>query len=284
MKKITLLLLLVIAMGMTAVAGPVDSTTAQNVALNFWRSQINPTRQDATGVQLRNVAPQLGLNDLDMAAEELVITNDFTTDCIQSNLVKYDKQGEMHYDVISAFIKSIRGSDPDAALYWMARMIEGGEDPQFIARRMVISASEDIGLANPNALLLANAAFDTVMKIGWPEARIALAEAVVYLATSPKSNSAYLAIDAALAKVRETGNQPVPLHLRNAPTALMKQLGYHDGYRYPHDFPGHFTQQQYMPDALKNERLWHAQMSPSEQKLYERMLSYWGARYEEKQK
>ena len=165
---------------------------------------------------------------------------------------------------------SIRGSDPDAALYWMARMIEGGEDPQFIARRLVISASEDIGLANPNALLLANAAFDTVMKIGWPEGRIALAEAVVYLALSPKSNSAYLAIDKALDLVRRTGNQPVPLHLRNAPTKLMKEIGYSDGYKYPHDYPGHYTQQQYMPDALQGEQLWMVQPNASEQKLYER--------------
>ncbi len=210
----------------------------------------------------------------------VTITDELVEACLQQNPLAYDKDGEMHYDIISAFIKSIRGSDPDAALYWMARMIEGGEDPQFIARRMVISASEDIGLANPNALLLANAAFDTVMKIGWPEARIALAEACVYLATSPKSNSAYLGIDKALALVRQTGNQPVPLHLRNAPTSLMKDLGYSDGYKYPHDFPGHFTAQQYLPDALQQERLWHAQHSPAEEKLYERMLNYWGKRFE----
>ena len=209
------------------------------------------------------------------------VTDAIVSERLQQNPLAYDKDGEMHYDIISAFIKSIRGSDPDAALYWMARMIEGGEDPQFIARRLVISASEDIGLANPNALLLANAAFDTVMKIGWPEARIALAEAAVYLATSPKSNSAYLGVDAALAKVRETGNLPVPLHLRNAPTTLMKQLGYSDGYKYPHDFTGHFTPQQYMPDELAQHRLWHAQHSPAEQKLYERMVSYWGKRFEE---
>jgi len=211
--------------------------------------------------------------------QAIVITDALVEQCLQQNPLAYDKQGEMHYDIISAFIKSIRGSDPDAALYWMARMIEGGEDPQFIARRMVISASEDIGLANPNALLLANAAFDTVMKIGWPEARIALAEAAVYLATSPKSNSAYLGIDAALALVRETGNQPVPLPLRNAPTNLMKDLGYHDGYKYPHDYPGHFTPQQYMPDELTDRRLWFAQHSPAEEKLYERMTNYWGERY-----
>ena len=226
------------------------------------------------------------LNILELVVESsqtpsVVITATLVKQCLQQNPLAYDKDGEMHYDIISAFIKSIRGSDPDAALYWMARMIEGGEDPQFIARRMVISASEDIGLANPNALLLANAAFDTVMKIGWPEARIALAECCVYLSTSPKSNSAYLGIDTALGVVRQTGNQPVPLHLRNAPTSLMKDLGYSDGYKYPHDFPGHFTPQQYMPDALQQQRLWHAQHSPAEEKLYERMLNYWGDRFKE---
>ena len=218
--------------------------------------------------------------DSDTSKTSITITDEIVEKCLQQNPLVYDKDGEMHYDIISAFIKSIRGSDPDAALYWMARMIEGGEDPQFIARRMVISASEDIGLANPNALLLANAAFDTVMKIGWPEARISLAECCVYLATSPKSNSAYLGIDKALELVRQTGNQPVPLPLRNAPTKLMKELGYHDGYKYPHDYPGHFTPQQYMPDALQNERLWFAQHSPAEEKLYERMVNYWGERYE----
>ncbi len=207
------------------------------------------------------------------------ITDSIVEECLQQNPLAYDKDGEMHYDIISAFIKSIRGSDPDAALYWMARMIEGGEDPQFIARRMVISAAEDIGLANPNALLLANAAFDAVMKIGWPEGRIPLAECAVYLATSPKSNSAYLGIDSALALVKNTGNQPVPLHLRNAPTSLMKDLGYSDGYQYPHNYAGHFTPQQYMPDALQQERLWYGQHSPAEQKLYERMVNYWGERF-----
>ena len=200
---------------------------------------------------------------------------------LQQNPLAYDKDGEMHYDIISAFIKSIRGSDPDAALYWMARMIEGGEDPQFIARRRILSAAEDIGLANPNALLLANAAFDAVMKIGWPEGRIPLAEATVYLATSPKSNSAYLGIGAALSLVRKTGNQPVPLHLRNAPTQLMSDLGYSDGYKYAHDYPGHFVVQQFMPDSLTSERLWHAQHSPSEEKLYQNMLRCWGDKYKE---
>jgi len=226
------------------------------------------------------------LNILELTVEALPkgenkITNEFVEQCLQQNPLAYDKDGEMHYDIISAFIKSIRGSDPDAALYWMARMIEGGEDPQFIARRLVISAAEDIGLANPNALLLANAAFDAVMKIGWPEGRIPLAECAVYLATSPKSNSAYLGIGSALELVKNTGNQPVPLHLRNAPTSLMKDLGYSDGYKYPHDFPSHFTPQQYMPDALLHERLWHGQHSPSEEKLYNRMLALWGDRYKE---
>ena len=214
------------------------------------------------------------------SSKEVVITDKLVESRLQQNPLAYDKEGEMHYDIISAFIKSIRGSYPDAALYWMARMIEGGEDPQFIARRLVISASEDIGLANPNALLLANAAFDAVMKIGWPEGRIALAEACVYLATSPKSNSAYCGINDAIQLVKKTGNQPVPLHLRNAPTQLMADLGYHDGYKYPHDYPNNFTPQQYLPDTLKDERLWHAQHTPSEEKQYQQMLKLWGKRFE----
>ena len=213
--------------------------------------------------------------------EHIVIDNEKVVTCLQQNPLAYDKDGGMHYDIISAFIKSIRGSDPDGALYWMARMIEGGEDPQFIARRLVISASEDIGLANPNALLLANAAFDAVMKIGWPEGRIPLAEAAVYLATSPKSNSAYLGINSALELVRNTGNQPVPLHLRNAPTKLMKELGYHDGYKYAHDYPGNFVEQQYLPDTLKDTRIWHAQHSPVEERQYQQMLRCWGDKYKE---
>ena len=186
-----------------------------------------------------------------------VIDNETVTKQLQQNPVAYDKDGEMHYDIISAFIKSVRGSDPNAAIYWLARMIEGGEDPKFIARRLVILASEDIGLANPNAMLLANTCFDVVNKIGWPEGRIPLAETTIYLATCRKDNSAYLAIDSALAKVRETGNLPVPLHLRNAPTSLMKELGYSDGYKYPHDYPGHWTEQQYMPDELVGTAFWH---------------------------
>lgn len=204
------------------------------------------------------------------------IDNETVTKQLQQNPVAYDKDGELHYDIISAFIKSIRGSDPDAALYWLARMIAGGEDPKFIARRLVISASEDIGLANPNAMLVANACFDTLTKIGWPEGRIPLAEATVYLATSQKSNSAYLAIDAALAEVQQSGNLPVPLHLRNAPTKLMEELGYHEGYRYSHDYPNHFVKQQYMPDELQGHRFWQPQGSPQEQKMLDWMHKLWG--------
>lgn len=211
--------------------------------------------------------------------DKVIITNDFVKQCLQQNPLAYDKGGEMHYDIISAFIKSIRGSDPDAAIYWLARMISAGEDPKFIARRLVISASEDIGLANPNALLLANAAFDAVQKIGWPEGRIPLAEATIYLATSPKSNSAYLAINKALEIVNETGNQPVPLHLRNAPTTLMKEVGYGDGYKYSHDYPNNFVEQQYMPDTLLGIRLWQAQHSSNEEKLYQQMVKCWGDRF-----
>ena len=211
--------------------------------------------------------------------DKVIITNDFVKQCLQQNPLAYDKGGEMHYDIISAFIKSIRGSDPDAAIYWLARMISAGEDPKFIARRLVISASEDIGLANPNALLLANAAFDAVQKIGWPEGRIPLAEATIYLATSPKSNSAYLAINKALEIVNETGNQPVPLHLRNAPTTLMKEVGYGNGYKYSHDYPNNFVEQQYMPDALLGMRLWQAQHSYNEEKLYQQMVKCWGDRF-----
>ena len=201
----------------------------------------------------------LNILDLVYNSGSTEVTDAVVSQLLQQNPLAFDKDGEMHYDIISAFIKSIRGSDPDAALYWLARMIEGGEDPSFIARRLVISASEDIGLANPNALLLANAAFDACQKIGWPEGRIPLAEATVYLATSPKSNSAYMAINTAIERVKETGNLPVPLHLRNAPTSMMKDLGYSDGYKYPHDFPGHWVQQQYMPDALQGIHFFEAQ-------------------------
>ena len=207
---------------------------------------------------------------------KLMINNDIVTARLQQNPLAYDKNGEVHYDIISAFIKSIRGSDPDAAIYWLARMIAAGEDPKFIARRLVISASEDIGLANPNALLLANACFDTIHKIGWPEGRIPLAEATIYLATSPKSNSAYNAINDALALVEKTGNLPVPLHLRNAPTKLLKDLNYGKEYQYAHDFPNHFVAQQYMPDALVGKKIWEAQPNASEAKMDELMKKLWG--------
>ena len=226
------------------------------------------------------------LNILELVVEAetetpVVITDAKVTERLQQNPAAYDKEGEMHYDIVSAFIKSIRGSDPDAALYWLARMVEGGEDPAFIARRLVISASEDIGLANPNALLLANAAFDAVMKIGWPEGRIPLAEATVYLATSPKSNSAYAGINLAIEKVKQTGNLPVPLHLRNAPTKLMKDLGYGKDYKYAHAYEGNFVRQQFLPDDLTDLRLWHAQSNPSEDKLKDRMVKLWGERFKE---
>ena len=219
--------------------------------------------------------------EADNDSEKVVVTDEKVVQRLQQNPLAYDKDGEIHYDIISAFIKSIRGSDPDGALYWLARMVEGGEDPAFIARRLVISASEDIGLANPNALLLANAAFDAVMKIGWPEGRIPLAEATVYLATSPKSNSAYEGINKALEIVRSTGNLPVPLHLRNAPTKLMKQLGYGKDYKYAHAYTGNFVNQQFLPDEMKDVRIWHPQENAQEIKLKERMQGLWGDRYSE---
>lgn len=213
------------------------------------------------------------LNILDLLLQstpegkEILIDDSVVTDRLQKNPAAYDKNGEMHYDIISAFIKSVRGSDPDAAVYWLARMIEGGEEPEFIARRLCILAAEDIGLANPNALLLANATFDVIHKIGWPEGRIPLAECTVYLATSPKSNSAYMAINSALELVRNTGNQPVPLHLRNAPTSLMKEMGYGADYKYSHDYPGHFVRQQFMPDTIGHRDFWVAADNPSEQRM-----------------
>lgn len=208
--------------------------------------------------------------------EEIIIDDKNVVERLQENPAAYDKGGEIHYDIISAFIKSIRGSDPDAAIYWLARMVAGGEDPKFIARRLVISAAEDIGLANPNALLLANACFETLQKIGWPEGRIVLAETAIYLATSPKSNSAYRAIDAALAKVEQTGNLPVPLHLRNAPTSLMKELDYGKEYKYAHDYDNNFVQQEYLPKELKNIHFWDAQNNASELKMRELMKKLWG--------
>ena len=218
--------------------------------------------------------------EAESAAEEILITNELVTERLQQNPLAYDKDGEMHYDIVSAYIKSIRGSDPDGALYWLARMIQGGEDPSFIARRLVISASEDIGLANPNALLIANAAFDAVMKIGWPEGRIPLAEATVYLATSPKSNSAYMGVNMAMSLVEQTGNLPVPLHLRNAPTKLMKELGYSEGYKYAHDYENHFVKQQFLPDELMGTQLWTPQPNAAEEKLKERMRFLWKDRYQ----
>lgn len=255
-----------------------------------------PVKLQQTGALLRQSGGDARklLNILELSVEtaethpapngDILIDDELVSVSIQQNPLAYDKDGEMHYDIISAFIKSIRGSDPDAAVYYLARMIEAGEDPVFIARRLVISAAEDVGLANPNALLMANACFDALTKIGMPEGRIPLAEATVYLATSPKSNSAYLAVDAALAYVRRTGNLPVPLHLRNAPTKLMKDLGYKDGYKYAHDYPDHFVPLQFLPDqadADPSARFWHAQPhTAAESKLYERMLKCWGKRFE----
>ena len=207
--------------------------------------------------------------------EPVVINNTNVTELLQQNPAQYDKNGEMHYDIISAFIKSIRGSDPDATVYWLARMVEGGEDPKFIARRLLISAAEDVGLANPNALLLATSAFQAIQMVGWPEGRIILSEVAIYLATSPKSNSAYMAINEAQGLVRDTGNLPVPLHLRNSPTKLMKDLDYGKVYKYAHDYPGNFVQQDYMPEKLKNKTLWKAQDNQQEAKLRERMEQLW---------
>ena len=223
----------------------------------------------------------LNILDILLAANEgrLTITDRLVTDCLQQNIALYDKNGEQHYDVISAFIKSVRGSDPNAAIYYLARMLAGGEDPKFIARRLVILAAEDIGLANPNGLLLANACFDTVHKIGMPEARIPLAEATIYLATSPKSNSAYMAINDALALVNRTGNLPVPLHLRNAPTKLMAELEYGKEYKYAHDYENHFVKQEYLPKEILGERLWKGQENPAEHKLIEQMRRLWGDRF-----
>ena len=208
--------------------------------------------------------------------KDIIINDKTVSDSLQTNPQAYDKNGEMHYDIISAFIKSIRGSDPDAAVYWLARMIAGGEDPEFIARRMVILSCEDIGLANPNAMLIANATFDIIQKIGMPEGRIPLSECAVYLANSAKSNSAYMAIDAALAEVERSGNLPVPLHLRNAPTSLMKKLGYGENYKYAHDYPGNFVQQQFRPDAVRDVRFWHACSNPAEDAMLARWQARWG--------
>ena len=225
----------------------------------------------------------LNIIELVVNAEEgegpVEITDALVTERLQQNPMAYDKDGEMHYDIISAFIKSIRGSDPEGAVYWLARMVAGGEDPKFIARRMLISASEDIGLANPNALLLANACFETVHKLGWPESRIALSECTIYLASSPKSNSAYMAIGTALSIVEETGNLPVPLHLRNAPTKLMKQLNYGKDYKYAHDYENNFVEQEFLPKKLKGRSIWKPQLNASEAKLKEFLNKLWKNRF-----
>ena len=256
----------------------VDVTLQKDVLLRERKIEVKET--DALLRYSGGDARKL-LNILELTTQESdVITDELVTNCLQQNPLAYDKDGEMHYDLISAFIKSIRGSNPDAAIYYLARMIEGGEQPEFIARRLVISASEDIGLANPNALLLANAAFDAVHKLGWPEGRIPLAEATVYLATSPKSNSAYMAINDALRYVEQSGNLPVPLHLRNAPTKLMEQLGYGKDYKYAHDYEGHFVRQQFLPDEAQGHQFWHPQENPQEAKLKERMDALWQGKVE----
>ena len=253
--------------------------TTENPSFEVIRPLLSRCQLRFSGGDARKLLNILELVVESEAEDTVVITDEMVTERLQQNPLAYDKDGEMHYDIISAFIKSIRGSDPDGAIYWLARMVEGGEDPAFIARRLVISASEDIGLANPNALLLANACFDTLMKIGWPEGRIPLAETTIYLATSPKSNSAYNAINDALELVRSTGNLPVPLHLRNAPTKLMKQLGYGQEYKYAHNYEGNFVKQQFLPDELKDKRIWKPQNNPAEQKHAERMIQLWGDKF-----
>ncbi len=260
---------------------PLDAeelTTLLNRALTtdeiLKQRKVNVESTDAlfrfSGGDARKLFNILDLLEQSTTQDEILVINDeLVTKRLQENPMAFDKNGEMHYDIISAFIKSVRGSDPDAAIYWLARLIAGGEDPKFIARRLVILASEDIGLANPNALLLANATFDTIHKIGWPEGRIPLAECTIYLATSPKSNSAYMAINQALEFVNQTGNLPVPLHLRNAPTKLMKDLGYSQNYKYSHDYPGNFVRQQFMPEEIGHPTFWNPCDNPAENKLHE---------------
>jgi putative ATPase len=231
------------------------------------------------GRKLLNILELIVASDSRSKNKDLILTDKLVTERLQENIALYDKNGEQHYDIISAFIKSVRGSDPNAAVYWLARMVEGGEDPKFIARRLLILASEDIGLANPNALLLANACFDAVNKIGWPESRIILSEATIYLANSPKSNSAYKAINEAQALVNTTGDLPVPLHLRNAPTSLMKELGYGKDYKYAHDHKDHFVDDNYLPDKIGGSILYQPQDNAHEEKFLERLRKYWGKRY-----
>ncbi len=231
------------------------------------------------GRKLLNILELLVSSTVDAAGKKIVIDNKIVTGRLQENIALYDKNGEQHYDVISSFIKSIRGSDPNAAVYWLARMVEGGEDPKFIARRLLILAAEDVGLANPNALLLANACFDAINKIGWPESRIILSETTVYLANSPKSNSAYMAINQAQELVRSAGDLPVPLHLRNAPTSLMKELGYGKEYKYAHEYEEHFVDENYLPEAISGTKLYTPQDNPQEQKFLEQLRKRWGKRY-----
>lgn len=259
-------------------------TLAQRVAEKDSELKQRGIKFDETNALLRfaggDARKLLNIIDLVVNAEpdatEIHFTDKLVTERLQENPNAYDKNGEMHYDIVSAFIKSIRGSDPDAAIYWLARMVDGGEDPKFIARRLVISASEDIGLANPNALLLANACFDSIQKIGWPEGRIVLAETTIYLATSPKSNSAYLSINQALEFVKQDGNRPVPLHLRNAPTKLMEKLNYGKEYKYAHDYEGHFVIQEYLPESISGTRFWTPQDNAAEAKLADNMSKKWG--------
>lgn len=259
----------------------IDSALTKDIELKKRKITISEDQAMLrfSGGDARKLLNVLELVVLANEDEEVEITNKKVLDRLQNNLAIYDKQGEMHYDIISAFIKSIRGSDPDAAVYWLARMIEGGEDIKFIARRLLILSAEDVGLANPNALLLAQSTFDAVHKIGNPEARIILSECVIYLATSPKSNSAYSAIDEAIALVKRTGDLPVPLHIRNAPTKLMKEIGYGKNYKYSHAFEGNFAEQDYLPETIKKERIYHPQNNPTELKILERLKRWWGERF-----
>ena len=267
--------------------GVEELTQLLNTAVDFIKQSQNRNLEvketealfRLSGGDARKLLNALELIINSSAADTIVIDNDMVLNVIQKNLAIYDKKGEMHYDIISAFIKSMRGSDPNAAVYWLARMIEGGEDPLFIARRMLIFASEDIGNSNPNALLLANACFDAVNKIGYPECRIILSQTAVYLASSVKSNSTYMAIDNALATVKQTGDLAVPLHIRNAPTKLMKELGYHKGYKYAHDYTGNFVEQEFLPDQLQGTRFYDPGDNPRERETRKLLAERWGKKY-----